>query len=331
MNAPSRSEAAINKSMGALEWMLLVALSVLWGSAFFLVAIAVRELPPLTIVALRIGIAAIALWMLLLALGLSLPSGGKAWRLFFGIGLLNTVLPSCTTAWAQTHIGSGLASVLNATAPLFAVIIAHFLTPDEKLTFLRFLGVGVGFIGVAVMFGDLAHPSATDDPVAELAILAASIAYALAGILGRRFMATGVTPIPAATGLATASALLLLPVAVGAERPWTHPMPGGETIAAVLALSLVLTVVGNILYWRILSTAGATNLLLVTLLAPVSAILLGVVVLGERLEIKHFVGMGLIALGLTAVDGRLLRLAGRLLRPVRSGMPGRHPDRIQEQ
>jgi drug/metabolite transporter (DMT)-like permease len=318
----------INRTMGPLEWAMLVALSVLWGSSFFFVAVAVRELPPLTIVGLRIGIAALALWTLLPALGLSMPRDRKAWRLFFGIGLLNTVLPSCMTVWAQTHIGPGVAAILNATTPMFTVIIAHFLTPDEKLTFPRLLGVVVGFIGVAVMFGGAALRSLGVNVVAELAILMAAIAYAFAGVLGLRFKAMGITPISAATGLATASALLLLPVMVIAEKPWTHPVPDGATIAAILGLALVSTVVGYILYYHILATAGATNLLLVAFLAPVSAIMLGAIVLGERLEPKHFAGMGLIGLGLMVIDGRPARLAIRLLRPSGSAVRGRHRDGV---
>ena len=309
----------INKTMGPLEWVMLVALSVLWGSSFFFVAVAVRELPPLTIVVLRIGIAALVLWTLLQALGLSIQRDRKALRLFFGIGLLNTVLPSCLTVWAQTHIGSGVAAILNATTPMFTVIIAHILTPDEKLTFPRLLGVVVGFIGVAVLFGGASVRSLGVNVVAELAILVAAIAYAFAGVLGLKFKEMGIIPISAATGLATASTLLLLPVVVIAETPWTHPVPDGATIAAILALALVSTVIGYILYFHILSTAGATNLLLVAFLAPVSAIMLGAIVLGERLEAKHFAGMGLIGLGLMAIDGRPARLASRLLRPCGSG------------
>jgi len=316
----------INKTMEPREWEMLVALSVLWGSSFFFVAVAVRDLPPLTIVVLRIGIAALALWTLLPALGLSMPRDGKAWRLFFGIGLLNTVLPSCLTVWAQTHIGSGVASILNATTPLFTVIIAHILTADEKLTFPRLLGVVVGLIGVAVMFGGAALRSLGVNVVAELAVALAAIAYAFAAVVGRRFRAMGITPIPAATGMVTASVLLLLPVMVIADRPWTHAVPAGATIAAILALALVSTVVGYILYFRILSTAGATNLLLVAFLAPVSAILLGTVVLGERLEPRHVVGMGLIGLGLMVIDGRPARLARRLVRPSGSAVPGKLRD-----
>ncbi|MGH6629830.1 MAG: DMT family transporter, partial [Burkholderiales bacterium] len=235
------------------------------------------------------------------------PVGGgrvRVWTAFFGMGLLNNAIPFTLIVWGQTHIASGVASILNATTPLFTVLVSHYLTADEKITAGRLIGVVFGLAGVAVMVGGAALESLGDDVFAQLACVGAAIAYAFAGVFGRRFKAMGVTPIATATGQVTASSLILLPVMMIVDRPWTLGMPSVDTIAVLTGLALLSTAVAYILYFRILATAGATNLLLVTFLVPVGAILLGIFALGETLEFKHLLGMALIALGLAAMDGR---------------------------
>ncbi len=296
---------AINIQMPALEWGLLVTLSVLWGGSFFFVAIAVQELPPLTIVVLRVGLAALALLALIRVMGMVLPTDRTVWAAFLAMGFLNNAVPFSLIVWSQTHIASGVASILNATTPLFTVLVAHVLTRDEKMTGGRLAGVLIAFAGAAVMIGGTALQSLGVNVVAQFACLAAAISYAVAGVFGRRFAALGVAPMVTATGQVTASSLMLLPVMLVVDRPWRLPAPSLDSIAAVLGLALLSTAVAYILYFRILATAGATNLLLVTFLVPVSAILLGLLVLGETLEPRHFIGMALIGLGLAAIDGRL--------------------------
>ena len=302
---------AINRSMTPLEWGLVVALSVLWGGSFFFVGMAVRDLPPLTIVVLRVGLAAVALYLVLAILRVRMPTDPRAWLAFLGMGLLNNAIPFGLIVWGQTQIASGLAAILNATTPLFTVIVAHALTADERMTGGRLAGVVVGFAGVAVMIGPDALAGFGADVAAQLACLAAALSYALAGVYGRRFRRLGIAPLPTAAGQVTASTVLLLPLALAVDRPWMLPAPGWETVAALVGLAVLSTALAYILYFRILATAGATNLLLVTFLIPVSAILLGALVLGERLAPPHFLGMGLIGLGLSAIDGRLWRRAAR--------------------
>lgn len=297
--------APINRTMNAFEWGLLVALSVLWGGSFFFIGIAVAELPPLTIVCIRVTLAAATLVMAIRIMGFALPSGAGVWLAFFGMSLLNNVLPFCLVVWGQTKIASGLASILNATTPLFAVVIAHWLTADEKLTPGRLTGVLIGFGGVAAMIGPSALAGHGGDLLAQLAVLAAAVCYALSGVFGRRFNRMGVAPVVTATGMLIASSVLMLPLSLAVEQPWTLAMPSWPVIASVGGLAIVSTALAYILFFRILATAGATNLMLVTLLIPVSAILLGTLVLGERLGANHFLGMALIALGLAAIDGRL--------------------------
>ncbi|MGO4619193.1 DMT family transporter [Ensifer sp. 2YAB10] len=299
------------KVMGAREWGMLIMLSLLWGGSFFFIGIAVKALPPFTIVALRVSLAALTLLAFVRFAGLSLPRDPRVWLAFFGMGLLNNLIPFSLIVWGQTHIASGLASILNATTPLFGVIVAHLLTDDEKLTVNRFAGVVVGFLGVAMMIGPAALGGLGSNLVAQLAVLGAALSYSLAGVFARRFKRMGVAPIVTATGQVSAASMMLVPLSLLVDHPWTLTMPGLDVWAAIVGIALVSTALAYVLFFRILETAGVTNLMLVTFLIPVSAILLGAMFLGETLEPKHFFGMALIAMGLAAIDGRLLRLLRR--------------------
>ncbi|OCJ43044.1 MULTISPECIES: DMT family transporter [Rhizobium/Agrobacterium group] len=296
---------AIQKQMDASEWGMLVALSLLWGGSFFFIGIAVKELPPVTIVTLRVSLAATALLIVCRIMGLHLPRQWAVWRAFFGMGLLNNIIPFCLIVWGQTHIASGLASILNATTPLFTVMVAHFLTADEKMTGNKLAGVLIGFAGVATMIGPAAFGGAISGLWGQIAILGAAISYSFAGIFGRRFKAMGVPPLMTATGQISSSTLMLIPAALLIDKPWTLAMPSLGTWGALIGIALLSTALAYLIFFRILATAGATNLALVTFLIPVSAILLGSLILGEQLEIKHFAGMAMIAAGLAAIDGRL--------------------------
>jgi drug/metabolite transporter (DMT)-like permease len=304
--------------MTPLEWALLLALSVLWGGSFFFNGVAVKELPPFTIVVLRVGLAALILNFMVRATGQQMPGATRVWAAFLGMGLLNNVVPFSLIVWGQTQIASGLASILNATTPLFAVVVAHVLTADEKMTGNRLAGVLIGFLGVVLMIGPSISLAGLGNSriEAQCAVLGAAFSYSLAGIYGGRFKMMGIAPIVTATGQVTASTLLLIPVALLVDRPWTLPAPSLETWTALLGIAALSTALAYVLYFRILATAGATNLMLVTFLIPISAILLGSLVLGERLRPEHFVGMALIGLGLAAIDGRLLRIALATVRDV---------------
>lgn len=301
------------KPMSQYEWLLLIILSIVWGGSFFFVGVAVEALPPLTIVALRVSLATIALLAVVHFSGLRMPTNPKIWVAFIFMGILNNVIPFTLIVWGQTHIASGLASILNATTPLFTIVAAHFLTKDEKMTSNKIIGVVIGFAGVVIMIGHEAFGGLGDSVFAQFAVLGAAISYSLAGIFGRRFAQSGIKPVVTATGQVTASSLILIPLAVFYDKPFILPMPGFEIWLAILGLALISTAFAYILYFRILSTAGATNLLLVTLLIPVSAILLGTAVLGEHLELKHMLGMGLISIGLLAIDGRAVQIISRFL------------------
>jgi drug/metabolite transporter (DMT)-like permease len=319
MAPATRTETPTGKAMQGSEWAMLLALSALWGGSFFFNALAVREVPTFTAVLARVAIAALVLNALLFALRTP-PSGDRRiWAAFFAMGALNNVLPFSLIVWGQAHIASGLAAILNATTPLFTVLLAHVATSDERLTAPRLLGVSAGLAGVVVLLGGggpaVGGGGGGVGVVAQLACLAAAVSYAFAGIFGRRFRTMGVTPTAAAAGQVTASAVLLAPLVAFIDRPWTLLAPSGTALAALLGVAVLSTALAYILYFRILERAGATNLLLVTFLIPVSALLLGVGVLGETLLTRHLAGMALIGAGLAAIDGRpwrvLRRMAGK--------------------
>jgi drug/metabolite transporter (DMT)-like permease len=311
------AQPMIRTVMNRSDWAIMMVLALIWGGAFFFIDIAVHRVPPLTYVWLRLTIAAAGLWIFLKARGRKVDLPIQVWGSIFVLAILNNALPFALFGWSQTHIASGLASILNATTPIWGVVVAHFLTRDERMSPRKLAGVLLGFGGVAVMI----RPSILSDlgtsAVAELACVAASLSYALAAVWARRFRRLGISPLSVTTGQLTAGALVMLPVSAILDRPWTHAFPPVSAWAAISALALLCTALGYVLYFRLIERAGATNALLVTLLVPPVAILLGGLFLGETLEPQDFGGLALIALGLAAIDGRLLAaLSG--LRPRRA-------------
>ncbi len=293
------------QTMNGRQWGLLIILSILWGGSFFFSKVALEELRPFTLVFGRVALAALTLWLVLLATGVKMPTDLKIWRGFFVMGLLNNFIPFSLIFWGQTHIPSGLASILNATTPVWAIVLAHFFTDDEKMKGNRLGGVFLGVVGVTVMIGfDVFEGMSGIVVLAQLAVVGATISYAFAGIFGKRF--AGVPPMVTATGQVIASSVMMLPVFLLVDRPWQSVFPGWITWGALFGLAILSTAVAYIIFFNLLQTAGATNLLLVTLLIPVSALLLGILILGESIVATDFVGMGVIALGLVVLDGRLL-------------------------
>ncbi len=297
--------AKIQSRMDARTWALLLALSVLWGGSFFFIGVAVGEVPPLLIVFARVALAATALHLLLALQGRTLQFDRAGRRAILGMALLNNVVPFVLIVWGQVQIASGLAAILNATTPLFGAVVAHLATRDEKLDAAKIFGIAAGFAGVVAMMGAGLGDAAAAPLWAQLACLAAALSYAVAGIYGRRFKALGLAPLEIATGQVTASAVLLLLPMLLIDRPWELAMPSVQALLALAGLALLSTALAYILFFRILAVAGATNLLLVTFLIPVTAIVLGAAFLGETLALRHFVGMALIGIGLAAIDGRV--------------------------
>jgi len=300
----------IRTVMGGAEWMLLLVLGTLWGGSYFFGKLALAQLGPFTVAVCRLGLAAVVLNVAARAAGHRPPGSFRAWRALGIMGLLNNAIPMSLILWGQTRIGSGLAAILNASTPLFTVLLAQVFTLDERITPRKVGGVLFGLAGVTVMIGPAALGGLKSDLGPQLAVLGAAVSYACAGIFGRRF--AGAPPLVTAAGQVTASSLVLLPLSLAVDRPWLLPVPTVRTWAAILALAILCTAVAYVIYFRILATSGASNLLLVTLLMPASAVLLGTTVLGERLDARQAAGMALIALGLAAIDGRALALLRRV-------------------
>ncbi|MBU2359421.1 MAG: DMT family transporter [Alphaproteobacteria bacterium] len=290
---------------------MLLLLSVLWGGSFFFVGVAVQDLPTLTIVGLRVGLATIVLWAVVAIMGRSIPRDPHVWIAFLGMGALNNVIPFGLIVWGQQTIASGLASILNATTPLFTILVAGLLLSDERITGRKLIGIAAGFSGVVIMIGPGVLTGLGTDVLAQLACLGGAMSYAFAGVFGRRFKRRGVDPIVVAAGQVTGSTIVIAPLVIVIDRPWTLMMPATSTWAAIVGLAVLSTALAYILYFNILGRAGATNLLLVTFLIPVSAIALGVLVLDENMSGLEITGMALIGTGLLAIDGRVLNIGRR--------------------
>jgi drug/metabolite transporter (DMT)-like permease len=292
-----------NRSMDLATWSLLLLLGFIWGGSFFFGRIAVQHVPPMTLVLFRVALAAIALHLVFGRLPGFYQTLLSRWRELLVMGLINNTIPFTLIFLGQTEIGSGLASILNATTPLWAVLVAQVFTTDEKITAAKLIGCALGLAGMVMLIGPAALGIADSPLWAKLAVVAAAISYGFAASFGKRFK--GISPRLTATGQLTASTLIMLPMAFIVDRPWTLPVPPVDVIAAILALALVSTAFAYLVFFRILSVAGATSASLVTLLVPPAAILLGILFLGETLSLTETLGLGLIALGLLSLDNRL--------------------------
>ncbi len=290
-------------SMKPSEWAMLVLLSVFWGGSFFFTEIALRGFEPFAIVFLRVVFAATILVGVVYLSGQRMPSSLSVWGAYLVMGALNNAIPFSLIVWGQTHIDSGVASILNATTPIFTVLLAHFLTTDERLTIRKSLGVIIGFFGVYVMMQPELKDGFSWRGLGLMAVLGAAVSYSFAGIFGKRFKQT--SPLVNSAGMLACSSIIMLPLVL-LTGAFNSSQPSISNLAAILGLATISTVLAYLLYFRILSSAGATNVLLVTFLIPVSALLLGVGVLGEVIHILEYAGMGCIFIGLIVIDGRVL-------------------------
>ncbi len=300
--------AANDTSIDARDWSLLGLLSVLWGGSFFFNGVLLRELPPLTVVFLRVALAALMLLPLLRLYKVRFPDSLSGWAPFIAIGLLNNVLPFSLVVMGQTYIPSGLASILNATTPLFTVVVMA-MAGEEKLHARRIAGVVAGLIGVIILQGG-AFGWESGQGLGILLCLAAAFSYGLSALLARRFLSNS-PPLGTATFQLLASAAMMTVVAGLVERPWQLPVPGAVTWSAVIGLAALSTALAYIVFFQILRRSGATNVMLVTLLIPVTAILLGVLVLGEKISLREIAGALVIGSALLVIDGRVLKLFQR--------------------
>jgi len=288
--------------MGNSEWLLLFALALLWGGSFFFIELAIEGLRPFTIVLTRVGLAALTLLTVAMMQGETIPRSVKTWGGFVIMSIVSNVLPFSLITWGQTAIESGLASIMLATTPIFTVMLAHFFTADERLTLPRLIGVLLGVVGVTMLVGPSFLRGVGAQAMGQLAVLAAAASYGVSALVARKM--SGSTPLVNSAGMLSCATLFMLPLALIIEKPWTAS-PGFVPLLGAVALALVSTALAYLLYFRLVARAGASNASLVTLLIPVTAVLLGAVFLDERLPLIAFGGMGVIFCGLLVIDGRI--------------------------
>jgi drug/metabolite transporter (DMT)-like permease len=289
--------------MGPFEWFLLIILSAIWGGSFYFFAVIIKELPVFTIVFFRVFLATLALWLVVLVTKQQLPDFKKTWHNFFLMGLFNNVVPFSLIVWGEQRVAPGLAAVLNATTPFFAVIIAHLSTQHENLTWNRMAGAIVGLTGVAALVGLDAVKNLGTDLVFQIAIVGASLSYGICTIFGRKL--TGSTPLVTAATQTGVSSIMLFPLMLIIDHPFGLAMPSLNATLSLITLALLCTAIAYLIFFNIVKRAGMTNVTLVTFLVPISAMLLGAFFLNEQISIRHFLGMAVIGVGLALIDGRI--------------------------
>jgi drug/metabolite transporter (DMT)-like permease len=292
-------------SMKWQDWFLLLFLSLLWGSSFFFVEIIIREIPTITLVSIRLILSALILYGILFITGKRLPINKPLIQTFFIMGLLNSVLPYSLIAWGQHYVSSGMAATLIASTPILTVVAAHYFTHDEKTTTQKLLGVFVGFIGVVVMLSDQFDDSNQYLMIGKVAMLLASACYACGAIYSKKASKHGLSPLQTATGQMTAAAILLTPFSIVIDKPWQLSTLNQDTVLSITGLVLLSSVLAYVLFFNLMKSAGVTNLILVAFLIPMSSIILGVLFLNEILTMVHILGMLLIGISLTIIDGNL--------------------------
>jgi len=302
--------------MSATDWMLLAILSVLWGGSFYFAKIAVPEIPPLTLALGRVSIAAAVLAVVARLVAGPFPRDPAIWLQLAFMAALNNAIPFVLLFWGQLHISIGLGAILNATAPLFGVVVAHVLTKDDRLNLNRGIGLIAGFIGVIILVGPDLLQELGADAWAELACLGAACSYAFGAVLTRRVRK--LSPIMVASGQLTMSTAILLPLSLLFSRPSSVLEASTPALAAMVALALLSSALAYLIYFRLIAHAGATNALLSTFLIPISAIIIGIVLMGESLSLRQVAGMAGILVGIAAIDGRAGRLIARKFRRTNS-------------
>jgi drug/metabolite transporter (DMT)-like permease len=290
--------------MDSKDWALLLLLAVLWGGAFFFAGVAVRELPPLTVVLARVALAATTLLPLYFYLGYALPKSVLGWLPFFGMGLLNNAIPFGFIFAGQVHISVGLSSIINAITPLFTIVVMAVFQ-EESLTTNRVIGVLLGIGGVAALHGLDGGGIEGAQTLGMAFCLAGALSYGFAALWGRRHLAD-VPPLKSATCQLICSTMVMTLVVAFIDRPWSLDFPSLNVVLSLFALAVFGTAIAYVLFFRILVRAGASNVMLVTLVIPIVALILAHIFLGEVIQFNEVVGALSIGLGLVFIDGRLI-------------------------
>lgn len=287
--------------MPARNFLWLLFLALLWGPSFLFIKVAVREIPPLTLVTARVGLAALLLYTILRIRRYTLPRAGAIWKHFVVVGLFAHALPFFLFSWGEKFIDSAIASILNGSTPLFTILIAHFSIHDDRMTTNKVVGAMIGFAGLLLLVSPSLLGGVQATTWGLIAVTVAACSYGVA-IVYARLNLTGLPPLVAPTAQLLMATLLMLPTALLIEKPFVVALPSGTALSALLALSVLGTAVAFVIYYRILENSSATYLSMVTYLVPVFGVILGVVVLDEKLQWQAYTGCALILLGVMTVN-----------------------------
>jgi drug/metabolite transporter (DMT)-like permease len=283
------------------NFLLLLMLASLWGPSFLFIKVAVAEIPPFTLVLARVGIAALFLYTLLRLNKRALPAPGRVWLHLAIVALFHNALPFALLSWGEQRIDSALASIINGMTPIFTILIAHLLTSDDRLSPTKVGGVMLGMAGMVLLVAPSLLDGVQATTLGLLAVVFVSASYGLALVYSRQKL-RGLPPLVAPTSQMLLATLYLLPLSLLFDRPFSLPAPSLAAAGSILALAL-LTTIAFIVYYRLVQTADASYASMVTYLAPIFGVLLGVMVLGERLAWNAFVAFALILLGVMVVNG----------------------------
>lgn len=297
------THSPVSLRMGATEYGLIALQSMLWGSAFFFIAVARDALPPMTMSALRLVPACAILLLVVTYFRERLPATLEAWGYVAVFCLFNNVIPFIIIIYAQRFVTGGTAAIFNSTAPLFAIFLAAYFIADERLSWRRVIGILIGIAGVAILVGG-GGGSDANGVLARIGLVAAASCYAIGNVLARLFL-RGHSPFSLACAQMLASLVIATALAVVFERPWTLPAPSANGLMAIMAMGTFGSALASMCHFNVLKRAGATNAMLVTIILPLTPIILGALFLGERLSVREIVGAGVIAAALVSIDGRV--------------------------
>jgi drug/metabolite transporter (DMT)-like permease len=297
--------------IGPKEWLVIAGLSLVWGGSFLLIELGLTGFGPLALVFLRMSLAIPLMLLAMRWMGLHLPRDRRSWFHLSLLGFLNVAFPMALFFLAQTRIDSSLASILNATTPMWGVVFAHYFIRDEPATFPKIIGVLTGFAGIVLMIGPTTLQGIGDDVLAQMACLLATACFAASAVYARRLGAS-IAPVSIATGQIITASIMLAPLPLLFEAPFASGMPPSTAVFAVLTMAIASTSIAYLLFFWLIDRVGVGHSMLIALLMPAVAIVLGVTILGEELRDAQIGGMILILAGIIIIDGRIItRLASR--------------------
>ena len=308
----SGNNPGVQRPMTLAEWLLLMLVAGFWGGSYFFTGVAIKELPVFAIVMARYAIAAPIMIALIYWMRQRFPWNRDIIKAGLFLAAFNQLIPFSLITWGQSHIPSAVASIVNAAGPIITLVMAHYITRDDRMNGARAAGVLIGFAGMGIMIGAAAMQALNVNIAAQLACVLASVSYAFGAITARKFTQNKITPVELVAAQSVTAGIILLPILLAVDKPWMLPLPSIQTWLSLLGLGLLSSTIGHLIYFRLLATAGATNLSLVSYFMPISAIMLGVVFLGEVLETRHVIGMFTIAAGLAVMDGRPWRVLRKM-------------------